>query len=129
KRLADSELRAKEFESEKIRFELENFKLKEKINGLEEQLSKTRDANALEEVREKILLLVSQNENITDAQVAGAVGVGVQVATFHLMELEKIKFIQSSHIAGSDWAREKSRTEWYVMQPGRSYLVSHSLIK
>jgi Fic family protein len=129
KKLADSELRAKEFESEKLRFELENFKMKEKIKGLEEQLSKIRDTNSLEEVRERILLLVSQHENITSAQAAGAVGVGEQLATFHLTELEKMKFIQSSHIAGSDWAREKSRTEWYVMQPGRSYLVNHSLIK
>ena len=129
KRLSDSELRAKELESEKERFELENFKLKEKIRGLEEQLSGAHGAGSLEELREKILILVSQHENITDAQVARAVEVGEQLATFHLKELEKTEFVHCSYIMGSDWTGERSRTEWYIMQPGRSYLVSHGLLQ
>ncbi len=129
KKLSDAELRAKELESENQRLELDNFKLKEKIRDLEKQLSENHDKSSLEEVRERILILVSQHEDITDAQVARAVGVGEQLATFHLMELEKIKLVDSMHIAGSDWTGTRSRTEWYITQAGRSYLVSHGLLK
>jgi len=129
KKLSESELRAKGLESDKERFELENFRLKEKIKELEEQLSADQGAGRLEELREKILILVSQHENITDAQVARAVSISEQLATFHLKELEKMEFVHCSYTMGSDWTGERSRTEWYIMQPGRSYLVSHGLLQ
>ena len=129
KKLSDSEFRIKELESEKQRLELDNFKLKEKITGLEEQLTETQNKSSLEEVREKILILISQNKKITDAQVAQAVGVGEQLATFHLKELEKEDFVHASYTMGSEWAGIRSRTEWYITQAGRSYLVTHGLLQ
>jgi len=129
KKLADSEFRAKELESEKMRFELENYKLKEKMKVLEQQLAAAQDPSTLEELREKILILISQHENITDAQVARVVGIGEQLATFHLKELQKADLVDCCYIMGSDWTGEKGRSEWYVKQPGRSYLVSHGLLQ
>jgi predicted nuclease with TOPRIM domain len=130
KQLLDSQLRVKELESENQCLEFNNSKLKEKIRGLESQLSEAHDKTAsLEEIREKILILVSQHEKITDAQVARAVGVGEQLATFHLNELEKADFVLSSFIMGDDWTGERSRNEWYITQNGRSYLVRRGLLQ
>ena len=127
-KLSDSELRANQFESENQRLELDNSKLKEKIRDLEKQLFENHNKPSLEEIKERILTLVAQQPDITDAVVARTVGVGEQLATFHLCELEKIKLVYSMHIAGSDWARTVPRTEWQITQAGRSYLFSHGLL-
>lgn len=129
KALSNSEIRVKKLESDKQHLELDNFKLKEKIRGLEEQISQAHDKMSLEEVREKILVLVSQNKEITDAEVASAIGVGEQLAIFHLKELEKADFVQARYRRGNDLTGERSRNEWFVTQDGRGYLVSHGFLQ
>lgn len=130
KKLSDSDLQVKALESENQRLELENYKFKDKIKGLEEKIANLEGkASSLEAIREKVLVLVSQHEDITDAQVARAVGIGEQLASFHLNELEKMHFVVSGFIMGSDWTGERSRHEWSITQDGRSYLVRRGLLQ
>lgn len=128
RKLAESEIRAKPLEAENQRLELENLKLKEKVRGLEEKLTESQ-GQRLEEAREKILLILAAHEGISDRQIAQSIGVGEQIAKYHLEELRKSKFVRDSHFMGSDWSGEASRTEWSIAQPGRAYLVTHGLLK
>src|SRR5688500_18162519 len=62
KKLFDSELKTKQLESEKQRFELDNFKLKEQVRNLEQQLTE-RHGQRLEDIREKLLMALSSGQD------------------------------------------------------------------
>ena len=126
-KLADSELRAKQLESDNqaLRGDLQEAKVE--IQNLK-KLSEKAHSNRLEEIREKILLLVANNDDITDQQLARSVGVGETVVTFHLEELKKSKMVSVSYTAGSDWTGQSGHANWSVVQAGRAYLINHGLI-
>ncbi|MDQ3773960.1 MAG: winged helix-turn-helix transcriptional regulator [Pseudomonadota bacterium] len=136
---------AARYKSELEAMEKENAALKTKVSVLEARMEELRQeiqreddivqkekahVQHLEETREKILVLVSQQGSITDAQVAQATGIGEQLATFHLNELEKAKLIQSIRTMSSNpFGSGSPPTRWRIAQAGRAYLVSHELLK
>jgi predicted nuclease with TOPRIM domain len=117
-----AELRAKNLESENRRLELDNDKLKEIIGSLEEQLSDHHSLR-LEEVREKLLIALSSGDRAVAAQLAQVIGVGEQLATFHLTEMEK------DHLVSAARFYTNKPTIWRIAQQGRGYLISHGLLK
>ena len=122
KKLSDSEHRVKQLESEKQAFELDNYKLKEKVRALEEQLA-DRQGQRLEEVREKLLVTLSSGQEAIAPQLAQILGIGEHLATFHLQELEKTRFVSASYFYTGQ------PTIWRLGQEGRRYLASHGLLK
>lgn len=106
-------------ENEALRLNLE--KAKVEIQNLK-KLTELAHGQRLNEVRENILLLLVAHDGITDQQVARAVGVGEQVASFHLQELEASDFASRSLFVG------QSSTPWHIAQEGRRYLVTHGLL-
>ena len=124
-------------------FERENEELKTKCITLEGQVTNLRQeiqrrddviqkekshSERLEEVREKILLAVAQNEDATDQYIAQITGVTALISTYHLEELKALKMVTVSYTMGSDWAGTSGSTNWSIKQPGLSYLVAHGLI-
>ena len=79
----------------------------------------------LEELREKILVIVAQNERLHDAQIAKLAGVTKPLATLHLHDLRANKFVSSFPVFIEDSYRVDI---WVVEQVGRKYLSSHSLL-
>lgn len=121
KKLADSALREKQLESEKQGFELQNLKLKEKIRNLEEKLVE-RHGQRLEEVREKLLVVLSAGGELQADQLAQAVGIGEQLATFHLNEMKEVRLVSAAMFYTG------RPSLWCIAQEGRSYLVTHGLL-
>ena len=97
---------------------------REPKESLESQTEITHNER-LEELREKILVLVAQTERLHDAQIAKLAGVTKQLATLHLHELREVKFVRSSF--GLD-ENSYQVDVWFVEQPGRKYLVHHGLL-
>lgn len=122
KTLVVCEAKAKEIISEKQAFQLENLKLKEKVRGLEEQLTERHGAR-LEQVKERILqLLANSPPRITAQQVAAALNIDAQISMYHLTEMEKNRLINDSHRMGG------STPGWSIAQDGRGYLIRHGLL-
>ena len=95
------------------------------IDELSNKIPTVLHSEHLEEIREKILVLVSQNERRHDAQIAELAGVTKQLATLHLHELRAEKFVSSSF--GLD--ENSYRVDvWFVEQHGRKYLSHHGLL-
>ncbi|QLH49733.1 MAG: hypothetical protein HWD57_08020 [Candidatus Accumulibacter cognatus] len=90
-----------------------------------EPQSKVVHNERLEELREKILVIVSQNDLLNDAQIAELAGVSKQVATLHLHELRSTKFVRSSF--GLD-ENSYEVSVWFLEQPGRKYLSENELL-
>lgn len=126
-KLADSELRAKQLESDNqaLRSDLQEAKVE--IQNLK-KLTEKSHSDRLEEVKEKILLLVSNRPDLTGQQIAQAVGVGETVAIFHLEELLAAQMVRDSYTMGSPITGAKGKRMWAIIQAGRSYLIKHALI-
>ena len=96
---------------EKATVEIQNLKkLTEKVHG-----------SRLEEIREKILVLLSQHEELEAEQISRLLNIGVQLAKFHLEELLKSEMVKDY------WAID-SPVYYGLIQGGRAYLVSHGLL-
>lgn len=121
KKLSESELRSQQLDSAKQRFELDNFKLKEQVRDLEQQLAE-RHGERLEAIGEKLLLELSSGQEAISANLAHSLGIGEQLATFHLEELAKTRFVSASYFYTG------RPTIWKLAQGGRRYLVSHGLL-
>ena len=121
KKFSESESRLKQLESEKQGFELEKFKLKEKVRSLEEKLAE-RQSQRLEELREKILTILSSVREATSGQIAATLGVGEQLVTFHLEELNKVHFVSAIRFYIG------KPTIWDLAQEGRGYLVKNCFL-
>ncbi len=121
RKLSEVELRIKELESEKQGFELDNFMLKEKVASLEEQLAE-RHGQRLEEIKEKILLYLANSHEATIHQLAHQLGIGSEVAAFHIEEMKSKQIIYGSHSTMTD-------ATYSLDQEGRGYLIKHGLIK
>lgn len=121
KKLSDSELKTKQLETEKQSIELENFKLKEKVRNLEQQINENQ-GQRLEDIREKILTALSSVQETTSGRIAVMLGIGEQLATFHLEELGKIRFVSAARFY------TEQPTIWKLAQDGRGYLVNNGLL-
>ncbi len=86
------------------------------------KLTEKVHSNRLEEVREKIIVFLASNDGATDQQIAQHIDIGEQVASFHLQELEAIRFARRTLRVGQRF------TPWHVTQESRRYLVAHGLI-
>lgn len=96
-----------------------------KTKELLEPQDKIVHIERLEELREKILVIVSQNERIHDAQIAELAGVEKQLATLHLHELRSAKFVCSKFGLDED---SYQVSVWFIEQPGRKYLSEYGLL-
>ena len=96
---------------EKASVEIQNFKkLTEKIHG-----------DRLDDVKEKILVLLASQDNFEN-NIAQALGIGPQVAQFHLQDLSEMQFIYKSlSMTGQQFP-------WQLAQEGRRYLAKHGLL-
>ena len=121
RRLSESEVRVKQLESEKQAVESDNLELKEKVRGLVAQLDE-RHGQRLEEIREKILTVLSSGLEYTSLQISAVLSVGEQLATFHLEELAKTRLVSASKFYTGQ------PTIWRLAQDGRGYLVNHGLL-
>ena len=120
--LLTSEQKVQQLEQEKQSFELENFKLKEEIKTLETQIGQTGEKR-LDTVREKLLIALSSCQEAVTSQLSQALGIGEQLATFHLEELEKSNFVVAAYFYTDQ------PTIYSLAQEGRRYLVSNGLLE
>lgn len=79
----------------------------------------------LEEIKEKILALVAQNERSHDAEIATLAGASKQLTTLHLQDLKTENLVRSSF--GLD-ANSYQVDTWFIEQLGRKYLLQHGLL-
>ncbi len=100
----------------------------EKIRLNDEENKKKLDdshGQRLEEIREKILIVVSQQEGLHDTQIAELANLGKQLTTLHLHELREAKFVRSGF--GLD-DNSYEVDIWFIEQHGRKYLSHHGLL-
>lgn len=96
---------------EKATVQIQNLKkLTEKIHG-----------QRLEELREQILVLLTQYETLESGEIASLLNLGTQLATFHLEELKSSDMVM-------DYFGFEMPTCWGLVQGGRAYLASHGLL-
>lgn len=119
-KLAASELREKNLESENSSLRVDLEKAQDEIRNLKERLVE-RHGQGLEDVAEKILVVLSQHEELTAEQVGRLVGIGGQLATYHLNELQQKKMVM-------DYLAVDSPVYWGIIQGGRAYLVRRGLL-
>ena len=100
-----------EAENQALRLEIERFK----------QSADTHSPR-LDEVREKILVLLASKDSLESA-IANAVSASPQVVAFHLREME------SARLIGRNLSMTGTALPWYINQEGRRYLVAHDLLK
>jgi septal ring factor EnvC (AmiA/AmiB activator) len=121
RKLSDAEARLQKTEAERERLGLENGKLAEKVQNLEEQLL-ARRGQRLEEEREKLLIALSSRPEALAPHLAQSLGISEQRVTFHLEELAKARLISAARFYTS------RPTIWRIAQDGRAYLASHGLL-
>lgn len=107
-----------ELENKSLRLNLGNAQLEiQRLNEITDKPSNPR----IEEVKEKILILLAAQDNF-ESNIAQSLGIGNQVAAFHLEELDGNRFIyRSLSMTGQIFP-------WKLAQEGRRYLVTNGLI-
>ena len=116
---AQAEAVALRAENEALKFE--NSQLKEQLRRLGSDIVQ-KHGQHLEEVRERLLVALSAGEGLQANQLAQAVGIGEQLATFHLNEMKKTRLVSAAMFYTG------RPTIWSIGQEGRSYLVTHGLL-
>ena len=119
-KLADSELRAKNLESDNqaLRSDLQEAKVE--IQNLK-KLSEKSHSDRLDETKEKILALLATQDSFEN-NIVQALGISAQVAKFHLQDLSEMQFIYKSlSMTGQQFL-------WQLAQEGRRYLAEHGLL-
>ena len=102
--------------------ESENNKFREEIQRRDNILQKEKSHdNLLDETKVNILLLLSKHENLIDEQIARSLNLNLQVAKYHLQELDDKKMIGCLLTVNSP-------IQWYLNHEGRHYLIKHKLI-
>ena len=115
-----SELEA--MEKKVITLESENVNLRQEIQRRDNVIRKEiSHSNRLEEIREKILKLLSEHDEANSNQISQALSANEQVVNFHLTELEELNLISPSYIMNSP-------VIWSIAHEGRKYLISHGLL-
>lgn len=95
------------------------------IEKLSKQIPHVIHGERLEELKEKILVIVSQNDRLHDAEIAAIAGVSKQLATLHLHELRSANLVRSNFGLDED---SYEVTIWFLEQPGRKYLSDNGLL-
>jgi chromosome segregation ATPase len=91
-------------ENEQLRQSLEKAKSEvQEFRKLTEQSHSSR----LEEIKEKILQLLAEHDEVNSSQISQALGYKEQVITFHLTELQDLSFVDCSYIINSP-------SIWYI---------------
>lgn len=75
----------------------------------------------LDNIREKILILLSQHEELDAGQVSRFLGAGTEFSSFHLEELRKSGMVTECNSSGS-------HVSWRIAQDGRDYLIHHGML-
>jgi septal ring factor EnvC (AmiA/AmiB activator) len=122
KKLSNADIRIEQLESENKKLHLNLEKAKTQIRDFEEKFIASHNGGTLEEIKVKILLLMSEHEEAYTHQIASSLGIGTQTAIFHLEELEEKEMVGMSISIGAE-------CPWYLNQEGRKYLVRNNLIK
>jgi len=115
------ERKASELEGVNIRLTRENDDLKEKLRNYEGQTAQ-RGGGGIDEVGQKLLLLLARGGDLRKEEMAGALGIGEQLAAFHIGELEAQQFINGYY-------SYMGPTTYGLAQEGRRYLVQRGLLK
>lgn len=115
-----SELEAMEKENESLKSEVA--KLREEIQRRDDIVEKESSrGKRLEEIKEKILMLLTQHEELEAEQISRQLNIGSQLAIFHLEELKDSEMVNDYYAMGSPVC-------WGIIQGGRAYLVRHGLL-
>lgn len=120
---------AARYKSELEAMEKENASLKSEVAKLREEIQQRDDivgkedshGKHLEEVKEKILMLLAQQEELEAEQISRQLNIGSQLAIFHLEELKDSEMVK-------DYYAMDSPVYWGIIQGGRAYLVRHGLL-
>lgn len=120
---------AARYKSELEAMEKENASLKSEVSKLRQEIQRRDDivekekshSDRLEEVREKILVALTQHEELEAEQISRLLNIGSQLATFHLEELKNSDMVNDYYAVGSP-------VYWGIIQGGRAYLVRHGLL-
>lgn len=75
----------------------------------------------LDNIREKILILLSQHEALEAEQVSRFLKAGVEFSLFHLEELKRAGMVTDCRSPGTP-------ASWELLQGGRAYLAHHGLV-
>lgn len=75
----------------------------------------------LDNIREKILILLAQHEELDAGQVSRFLGAGTEFSSFHLEELRKSGMVTECSSSGN-------RVSWKIAQHGQGYLVHHGML-
>lgn len=119
-KLVASSLRVSELESENQSLHADLEKAKVEIQNLK-ALSEKAHGNSLDEIEEKILVALSNHEELDAGQISRLLGIGAQIATFHLDELQQKKMVADYYTVGSP-------VSWGLIHNGRAYLVRRGLL-
>ena len=115
-----SELEA--MEKKVISLESENVNFRQEIQRRDDIIQKEKfHSNRLEEIKEKILKILSEQNEANCHQISHTLSANEQVVTFHLTELENINLVNPSYIMNSP-------VIWSIAHEGRKYLISHGLL-
>jgi len=110
-------------ENEALRLDLEKATVEiQNLRKLTEQVHGSR----LEEVKEKLLVLLSQREETTEQAILQALSLSGQLAKFHLSDLKTAKFIRITTVISMMGGSPP--TTYALTQEGRRYLVTHGLL-
>ena len=120
---------AARYKSELEAMEKENASLKSLVADLRQEIQKRDDivqkekshGSRLEEIKEKILVALTQREELEAGQISRLLNIGSQLATFHLEELKNLDMV-------NDYYAVDSPVFWGIVQGGRAYLVRHELL-
>ncbi len=116
--------------SENAALRSENEVLKSQVVNLRQEIQRRDDViqkkethgQHLEEAIEKLLVALSAGGELQADQLAQALGIGEQLATFHLNEMEKVRLVSAAMFYTG------RPSLWRIAQEGRSYLVAHGLL-
>lgn len=110
-------------EKKVISLETENVNLRQEIQRRDNVIQKEKShGQHLEEVREKLLVALSAGGELQADQLAQTVGIGEQLATFHLNEMKEVRLVSAAMFYTG------RPSLWRIAQEGRSYLVTHGLL-
>ena len=120
---------AARYKSELEAMEKKNAELKSEVAMLREEIQRREYISEkeitfgkrLEEIKEKILMLLSQHEELQAEQISRQLNIGSQLVTFHLEELKDSEMVNDYYAVGSP-------VYWGIIQGGRAYLVRHGLL-
>jgi|APLak6261660806_1056025.scaffolds.fasta_scaffold21833_2 molecular chaperone GrpE (heat shock protein) len=107
-----------ESENKTLRLNIE--KAEVEVQNLKKLTEKSHNSR-LEEIREKILQLLSVHDEANSQQISHAISANEQVVNFHLTELEDLNLINPSYIMNSP-------VIWSIAHEGRKYLITHGLL-